>query len=79
MSSEVVELAKKKEDLFSFVQEHHLGLGETVSFKCPHCNKKVTVLLKTLTGDEDMIQVYWGKNDAEVEKKQKKADEESSG
>jgi hypothetical protein len=72
-------LAKKKEDLFLFVQEHHLGLGENVSFKCPHCDKKVTVLLKTLAGDVETIQVYWGKNNSEVEKKQKKAEEESSG
>jgi hypothetical protein len=72
-----VELSKRK-DLFSFVQEHHLGLGESVSFKCPHCSKGVTVLLKMLAGDSDTIQVYWGKNLAEVEKKRERADEERS-
>jgi hypothetical protein len=67
----------QKEELFTYVREHHFGIGETLSFKCPHCGKDVVVELKALEGDPDMIEVYWGKDAAEIEDKRKSAEKET--
>jgi len=67
----------REEELFKFIQEHHLGHGETLSFKCPHCGKEVVVELKALEGDPDTIEVYWGKSPKEIEDKRKRAEKEA--
>jgi hypothetical protein len=38
----------QEEELLEFVQKYDLGIGETLSFKCPHCGKEVVVELKAL-------------------------------
>ena len=68
----------EKEELFALVQEHHLGFGETLSFKCPHCDKKIVIELKALEGDPDTIEVYLGKSPKEIETKRKRAEAEDS-
>jgi len=67
----------KREELFTFIQEHHLGVGETLFFKCPHCNKEIVVELKALELDPDTIEVYWGKSTEEIEDKRKMAEKEA--
>jgi hypothetical protein len=68
---------KKEEESFILIQEHHLGHGEVLSFRCPHCDKEVVVQLKALEGDPDTIEVYWGKNATDIAKKEKQTEKES--
>jgi transposase-like protein len=60
------------------IQVHHLQsrIGETIHFKCPHCGKDLTVELKSLEGDPDAVEVYWGKDSKEIEEKRRKVEEE---
>jgi len=66
------------EELFHLVQVHHIQsrIGEAICFKCPHCGKEITVHLRSLEGDPDTLEVYWGKDPQEIEEKQRKAEEE---
>lgn len=69
-------IKKKKEELYKFIQVHHLWTGEGVSFNCPHCTKDIAVELKTLELDSDTIEVYWGKSIEEIEEKKKRVEKE---
>jgi DNA-directed RNA polymerase subunit RPC12/RpoP len=64
------------EEPFELIQMHHLEgpSGEAIFINCPHCGKKILVEFKEL--DADTVEVYWGKNLAEIRKKRKKADAE---
>lgn len=68
---------KLSEELFQLVQVHHIqsNVGEYISFKCPHCGDEIIILLRSLEGDPDTVEVYWGKDLKEIEEKQKKAEE----
>jgi hypothetical protein len=67
-----------KDELYETIQQHHLFGGETVTFRCPHCSKKLTVEIKSLEADEDMIEVFWGKDYKEIEQKRKKKEEDQN-
>jgi len=69
------------EELFEIIRLHHLEsrVGEAISFKCPHCEKEITVHLQSLEGDPDTVEVYWGKDSKEIEEKQSKSKEEIEG
>ncbi len=69
---------ENKEKLFCSIQIHHIQspIGESFVFDCPHCKKEIIVLLKALEGDPDYVEVYWGKDWDEIEKKQKRLEEE---
>lgn len=69
---------KEHEDYFTSVQIHHIQspLGESFTFKCPHCGKEIIILLKAMELDPDYVNVYWGKDWDEIEEKQKKLEEE---
>jgi len=54
-----------------------VAIGETIFFKCPHCSKEIVVELKTLEGDTDTIEVYWGKSPEDIEDKRSRAEKEA--
>jgi len=68
---------RKREELFTFIREHHLGVGETLFFKCPHCNKEIVVEFKALELDPDTTEVYCGKSPEKIEDKRSRAEKEA--
>lgn len=60
------------------IRVHHIQsrVGETLHFKCPHCMMEIAVELRSLEGDPDVVEVYWGKDSQEIEEKRKKVEEE---
>jgi len=66
----------RREELFTFIQEHHFGVSETLLSKCPPCNREIVVELKALELDPGTIEVYWGKSPEEIEDKRSKAEKE---
>ena len=69
------------EELFQMMRLHHIEsrVGEAICFKCSHCGKEITVHLRSLEGDPDFVEVYWGKDAKEIEEKQSKSKEEIEG
>lgn len=63
------------------IRLHHIEsrVGEAIYFKCPHCGKEITVHLRSLEGDLDTVEVYWGKDSKEIGEKQSKSKEEIEG
>jgi hypothetical protein len=64
---------QENEKLLTFIRVHHLDVGETLSFNCPHCGEEVIREFKALELDPDVIEVHWGKSFEEIEAKKKKA------
>lgn len=64
------------EEPFEVIQMHHVESpsGEAIFIDCPHCGKKILVEFKALELDQDSVEVYWGKNPAEIRRKRKKAE-----
>ena len=64
------------EDLLDLIQIPSPGCGDERTFKCPHCGKDIVVYVRTLRGDEDTMEVWWGRNFNEIEEKQRRWEEE---
>ena len=66
-----------EEELFLVVQLHHINcpMGEGTEFKCPHCGKRIMIELKSLEMDEDTINIWYGKDEGEIKRKQKVEEE----
>lgn len=76
LTEKVTELSEKKEHLFGQIQAHHLWSGDGISFKCPHCGKKIEIEIKQSEADPDNVEIYWGKSPKEIENKRKRVEKE---